>query len=839
MNSVDPLMPEAGLSQADAKTRLDQDGPNTLPGSKPKSLWLIARNVLMEPMFLMLLVAGGLYLVLGDLAEAMFLMASVLVIIGITLVQERKTQRALEALRDLSAPQACVIRDGKEARIPSAEVVMGDILSLREGDRIAADARLLSGHLEADESLLTGESVPVRKVPGADAGEIFAGTVVTKGRGTAQVTATATATALGHIGQALSSTVEVTSGLQRASRRLVRIFAMAAVLCAISLWLINWLWDNHSLVDSLLSGIALAMAILPEEFPVILTVFLALGAWRISRQKVLTRRVSAVEALGAITVLAVDKTGTLTQNRMQIAELFSDGQSFLADQATLPAPFQALMRFALLATPGDSGDPMEQAIRSFGANYLEPEVYAKTQAEPAKAYALEPELLAMTRAFRQAPDQPCLFSAKGAPEAIIDLCRLEPAEQKVLIDQVQAMAERGLRVIAVAEGSWTDEDWPATQRGLPYRFVGLVGLMDPPRPEASAAIAECHAAGIRIIMMTGDHQATAQAIAVQVGLSSAPELITGKAMEALDDAQLGERLRYIDVCARVQPTQKLRLVKLLQEQDEIVGMTGDGVNDAPALKAANVGVAMGERGTDVAREAAALVLLDDNFASLVVAVRQGRSIYDNITKATRFVVAVHVPIVALALVPSLLHWPILLMPVQIVLLELLIDPACSIVFESAKASPTIMQRPPRPIDESPFRGRNLVYGILQGLGLGAILLLGYAFALGQGLGTEQGRAAVFAGLIVTVFLLTLANHDLTRALWRGKFRENPWLLRMFGGVGLMLAGIMSIPPLRHMMGFGSPHWSALVFGLAILAGCVVWLEAVRRVTRHTSLAVTE
>lgn len=839
MNDSDPSIPDSGLSQAEAKTRRDQYGPNILPSSKPKSLWLIARDVLIEPMFLMLLVAGVLYLALGDLAEAIFLLMSVLVIIGITLVQESKTQRALEALRDLSAPQARVIRDGLEIRIPSADVVVDDMLSLREGDRIAADATLLNGHLEADESLLTGESVPVRKLPCSDNDKVFAGTVVTKGHGMAQVTAIATATALGGIGQALNSAVETTSGLQHASRRLVRIFAIAAMICAVSLWLMNWLWDGHSLIDSLLSGIALAMAILPEEFPVILTVFLALGAWRIAKQKVLTRRVSAVEALGAITVLAVDKTGTLTQNRMQVAELFVDQRSFSAFDADLPPEFQALARFALLATPIDSNDPMEQAIRSFGAKRLETRLYALTKAAPIKEYGLDPKLLAMTRAFQETSNEQYLLSTKGAPEAIIELCRLTAKEQDALGRQVQAMAERGLRVIGVAAGSWSGADWPATQREFRYRFIGLIGLIDPPRTEAAAAIAECHTAGIRIIMMTGDHQATARAIAIQVGLSHAPKLITGVEMEALTDEQLGERLRHVNVCARVQPTQKLRLVKTLQQQGEVVGMTGDGVNDAPALKSADVGVAMGERGTDVAREAAALVLLDDNFASLVVAIRQGRRIYDNITKATRFVVAVHVPIVALALVPSLLHWPILLMPVQIVLLELLIDPACSIVFESAKASPVIMRRPPRPIDESPFRGINLSYGIAQGIGLAAALLLGYALALQSDIGTEQARAAVFVGLIVAVFLLTLANHDLTRALWRGKLADNPWLVRMLGGVALMLFGIMSIPTLRIMLGFATPNSSTLILGLFILAGCVVWLEAIRYLTRRIFPATIE
>lgn len=830
--------PLAGLSEAEAKARLDRDGPNALPGSEPKSLWLIARDVLLEPMFLMLLVAGGLYLALGDLAEAIFLLMSVLVIIGITLIQQHRTQRALEALRELSAPQAHVIRDGKSLQISSADVVVDDVLSLREGDRIAADGLLLSGHLEVDESLLTGESVPVRKMPRTGEATILAGTVVTKGRGLAQASATGAATAMGHIGRDLSATIEATSGLQRASTRIVRLFALAAVFCAISLWLLNWLWDRHSLMDSLLSAIALAMAILPEEFPVILTVFLALGAWRIAKQKVLTRRMSAVEALGAITVLAVDKTGTLTWNRMRVAELNVHHQSHAVTEREVPSAYRSLVRAALLATPLDTNDPMEQAILSLAAALPARERDA-ARAMPVREYGLDPELLAMTRAFEGTGTEPCQLFAKGAPETIFELCNLSMAEQEQLGDEVHAMAQRGLRVIAVATSQWSDTEWPATQRAFSYRFAGLVGLMDPPRPEAAAAIAECFNAGIRVIMMTGDHPTTARAIATQVGLSSAPVLITGKEMEALTDQQLSEQLRHVDVCARVQPAQKLRLVKVLQGLGEIVGMTGDGVNDAPALKAANVGVAMGERGTDVARGAAALVLLDDNFASLVVAVRQGRRIYDNITKATRFVVAVHVPVVALALVPSLLHWPILLMPVQIVLLQLLIDPACSIVFEAIADSPAIMQRPPRAMGDSPFHGANLGYGIAQGAGVAIILLFGYAYGAHLGLGGEQGRAAVFLGLLVAVWLLTLVNQNLSRPLWHKDLGKNATLKALTGGLVLILLAVASIRPLRTLLGFGAVGASTLVFELSILSMCTLWLELLRRLARRTPLAAID
>ncbi len=823
-----------GLDPAEAARRLAARGPNLLPGSAPKTLWKMVIGVVLEPMFLMLLVAGGLYLALGDLAEASFLLSFVFVVIGITLAQERKTQRALESLRELSAPRALVIRGGQEVRIPGREVVVGDLLVLHEGDRIAADAVLLDGHLDVNESLLTGEAVPVTKLPGPDTGQLFASTVVTKGVGVAEVHAVAESTAVGRIGQALTSTVEPVSGLQQASRRLIRNLTIGGLLLATAYALLGWLWDGHGLLQSVLAGIALTMAILPEEIPVILTVFLALGAWRISKHKVLTRRVPAVEALGAISVLAVDKTGTLTQNRMQVAELRLVDDSAHDEASTeLPEPFHELVEFAMLATPLDPFDPMEKAIQQFGLHWLTDTEHVHAAWSPEFEYGLSPDILAMTRVFRGDARDAHLLATKGAPEAVIDLCHLPAADAAAILRQVEAMAGRGLRVLGVARGEWHGAAWPHSQHDFDFRFLGLVGFVDPPRPEVPAAIAECRNAGVRIIMLTGDHPATARAIAGKVGLSDRAEVITGAEMATLDDAALRGRLRHVDLCARLKPEQKLRLVQLLRETGEVVAMTGDGVNDAPALKAADVGIAMGERGTDVAREAASLVLLDDSFASIVSAIRQGRRIYDNITKATRFVFAVHMPIIALALVPTLLHWPVLLMPVHIVLLELLIDPACSIVFEAEPAADDIMRRPPRAPSDSPFAAASLRYAVAQGLGFAGILLLGYELLLKQGLGETQSRSAVFIALVIGLFLLTLANRDWSRpALARAPAARNPWLPRMFGGVAVMLLVVIGVPFFRGVMALALPDATALGGAVAMLLATVAWLEGWRHAARR-------
>ncbi len=835
MNTVKPLPPTqlTGLDADEASRRLAEHGPNLLPGSAPKSLFAIVAGVLVEPMFLMLLVAGGLYLALGDRAEAAFLLFFVFVVISITLTQERKTQRALESLRDLSAPRALVMRGGQETRIPGRDVVVGDLLVLHEGDRIAADAILLEGHLDVDESLLTGESVPVTKLPGAASGQLFASTVATKGVGIAEVGAIAADTAVGKIGQALASTNEAVSGLQQSSRRLIRNLTIGGLLLAISYCLLNWLWNGQSLLESVLAGIALTMAILPEEIPVILTVFLALGAWRISKHKVLTRRVPAVEALGAISVLAVDKTGTLTRNRMQVAELATADRGFRDEGASeLPESFHTLVEFAMLATPADPFDPMEKAIQLFGLRWLTGTEHVHAEWSPEFEYALSPDILAMTRVYRGDARTRYMLATKGAPEAVIDLCHLPTTERERLVALVEQMAERGLRVLGVARGNWEGTHPPQSQHDFDFQFLGLLGFVDPPRPEVPAAIAECRAAGVRVVMLTGDHPATARAIARQVGLSERPEVITGAQIDTLSDTQLRARMRHVDLCARLQPVQKLRLVQVLRASGDVVAMTGDGVNDAPALKAADVGIAMGERGTDVAREAAALVLLDDSFASIVAAIRQGRRIYDNISKATRFVFAVHMPIIALALVPSLLHWPVLLMPVHIVLLELLIDPACSIVFEAEPESSDIMSRPPRAATDTPFAAANLRYAVIQGLGFAAILLLGHDLLLSHGLDAAQSRGAVFVALILGLFLLTLGNRDLARPVLARAAATNPWLPRMFVGVALMLALVLGVPFLRDVMGLAAPTSITVIAATAMLAVTLVWLEALRRIVHR-------
>ncbi len=841
-----------GLTQNEAIRKLETDGPNALPDNEPKPYLSIVVGVLREPMFLMLLAAGIVYLLIGDQAEAIFLLGAVFVVIGLTVTQERRTQRSLEALRDLSAPRALVIRDAQEVRIASRDVVVDDILVLHEGDRVAADAVLLWGQICVDESTLTGESVPSDKLPGDETTQIdlpgtssdasvFASTVVTSGVGVAVVRATGASTAVGRIGMSLVSTKSVVSRLQRESRRIVRGLAAVGFFLALMLVMLSWLWDGRGLLESLLLGIALIMAVLPEEIPVVLTVFLALGAWRLSRQKVLVRQVAAVEALGSITVLAVDKTGTLTQNRMAIDELSVHGVKFqraLAEE--LPERFHRLVEFAVLATPADPFDPMEKAIRLFADAHLLGTEHIHADWVPEHTYPLSPDILAMTLVFPANRSGDYLLATKGAPEAVVDLCHLPTEEMDAVLHEAREMATRGLRVLGVARGSWHGPLPPVTQHDFIFEFLGLIGLIDPPRTDARDAVAVCHAAGIRVIMMTGDHPATAGAIAEQVGIRRRSETLLGRDLIDMDDRTLRERLAVTEICARLQPEHKLRLVSLLQKNGETVAMTGDGVNDAPALKAADVGIAMGERGTDVAREAAAIVLLDDSFSSITGAIQQGRRIYDNIYIATRFIFAVHVPIIALALGPVLFHWPVLLLPVHIVLLELLIDPACSVLFEAEPEATDIMRRAPRSSRASLFATDNVLPGLLQGGGLAAILLLG-AWAMTHFLWDERLiRATTFIVIIVGVFLLVIANRSLSRSIIKNFEFNNDWLIWMLALIPFALTLVFAIPWMRKIMGVVTPTVESLSVTFTLLVIVLFWFEFVAwfaRVRSAKSLAI--
>jgi P-type Ca2+ transporter type 2C len=840
-----------GLSEQEAAYRLKREGYNELPSSKQRSIFALASEVLQEPIFLLLVACGAIYIFLGEAQDALILLGFVFFIMGITLYQEHKTERALEALRDLSSPRALVIRDEKQKRIAGREVVRGDILVLAEGDRVPADAILLSStYLTVDESLLTGESIPVRKVAddrrvemgrpgGDDLPFVYSGTLIVQGQGIAEAKATGIYTEIGQIGKALQTVSSEETLLQKETGELVKKLAVVAIAICAAIVIVYGITRGNWL-NGFLAGLALAMAILPNEFPVVVTIFLALGAWRISQKRVLARRMPAVETLGSATVLCVDKTGTLTLNQMSVSQLFAENELYelsLHEREELPETFHQLVEFSILASQKDPFDPMEKAFKDLGNNYLAHTEHLHDDWQLIREYPLSPHLLAMSHVWQSPDGLDYIIAAKGAPEAIADLCHFTPEQMQQLSQQINEMASTGLRILGVAKAYFQYTDLPVEQHDFNFQFLGLVGLADPVRPTVKSAIQECYTAGIQVVMITGDYPNTAQNIARQIGLMSTDEVITGSELDQMDDAELSRRIKTVNIFARVVPEQKLRLVNALKNNGEIVAMTGDGVNDAPALKSAHIGIAMGGRGTDVAREAADLVLLDDDFSSIVAAVKLGRRIFDNLKKAMAYILAVHIPIAGMSLIPVLFKWPLVLLPIHIAFLHLIIDPACSVVFEAEPPEANVMRRPPRNPKEPLFSKQTLGLALLQGVGILLVLLVVFITALYRGQGELDARALTFTTLIIANLSLILTNRSWSQTIWemmRSRSRsispanlQNTALWWVLGGALVFLAFVLYLPFLRHLFRFSILHPIDLAICLTAGVFSIFWFELLK------------
>ncbi len=841
-----------GLTAEAAAERLVADGPNELPSAMPRNLLQQAWEAIRQPMLLLLLGAGSVNFLIAEPLDGAILMSFVVVVIGISIYQEHKTENALAALRDLSSPRALVIRDGAQIRIAGRDVVRGDCAILAEGDRVPADAALVECvNFSVDESALTGESVPVRKTaiggsaeatqmgrPGGEATPwVFSGTLVVKGRGLALVKQTGAGTELGRIGTALKSIEPQRTPLQREVDRLVRVIA-ALGLAAAALVVTLYGLTRGDWLEGLLAGIAAAMAMLPEEFPVVLTVFLAVGAWRMSQRHVLTRRSAVIETLGSATVVCVDKTGTLTMNSMTVQQLIVGDEIWKVGEGALPEAFYTLAEFAVLASPVDPFDPMDKAFKAIGDSYLAGTEHLHPDWQLVREYPLSENLLALAHAWLPPDSDRYIIAAKGAPEAIADLCHLSPDALASLTAQIETATSGGQRVLAVARAAIAAGDaLPEDQHDFAFEYLGLAGLQDPVRPGVSAAVAECASAGVRTVMITGDYPGTALAIAREIGLDHDGGVITGPELETMPEDVLADRIRTVSVFARMVPEQKLRLIRALKANREIVGMTGDGVNDAPALRAADIGIAMGARGTDVARESAALVITDDNFTSIAGGVRRGRGIFDNLRKAMAYIIAVHVPIVGMSLIPVFVaDWPLVLLPVQIAFLELIIDPACSVVFEAEEIDPRIMEQPPRTVGKPMFGRKVLAIAVLQGLSVLAAVLAVYLWSLLGGRPDEVVRSITFATLVLANLALILVNRSWRLPMWRAlRERRNPTLPWIVGGALIVLVAVLSLQWTREAFDLGAI--GATDWFVAVVAGFVgvLWFEVYKGVVaRRTS-----
>lgn len=824
-----------GLSDTQVQEKQARDGFNELPASKSNGFFKLALGILKEPMFLLLVVCVTLYMAVGDVQEGVMLLGFVLFIMGIEFYQERKTGKALEALREMSSPKARVLRNGLEMKIPCREVVVGDLVVLTEGERVPADAVLLQSiNIQADESMLTGESVPVRKIEsdgaeemllpgGDDTPFVYSGSMIVQGNGIAKVMSIGSATEMGKIGKALSEVGEETTKLKVELNTLVRRLAIGgAVLCLVVV--LVFFLTRGDLLHGFLAGLTLAMAILPEEFPVILTIFMALGAWRMSKHRVLARKPAVIETLGSATVLCTDKTGTLTQNRMTVHTLYNK-VSFLPTigMKGFPEDFHEIIEYGILSSQTKPNDPMEKAICRLGDEFLSDTEHLHRDWTMVREYPLSKELLAMSRVFQEKSTDEYVIAAKGAPESIFDLCHLQDTFKYE--EAIQLMASRGLRVLGMAKAVIPMEKLPDIQHDFDFEFIGLIGLADPIRPEVRDAVRECHKAGIRVVMITGDYPVTAQNIGAEIGLQHTEQCITGMELAAMSEEELLQRIDEVNIFARVVPEQKLKIVNALKTKGEVVAMTGDGVNDAPALKAAHIGIAMGERGTDVAREASSLVLTDDNFDSIVGAVRMGRRIFDNMQKAFGYVFAIHVPVAGLSLIPVFFAGaPLLLFPVHVVFMELIIDPACSVIFEAEKEEKNVMSRPPRSIRQKFFGGNKIFLSVMQGFAILLMVLGVYFVGLKLGYEADVVRAMSFTTLIVSNILTILTNRSWTANLFRILATPNASVKWIIGGTILFLVAVLSVPFLQGLFKFAP--LSALQVLSSVGIGClsIVWFE---------------
>lgn len=841
-----------GLSDMEVAQKIAKEGYNELPSSKPKNVFNIAFGVVKEPMFILLVACGTLYMLLGDIQEGLMLLGFVFFVMGIEFYQEKKTEKALDALKDLASPRALVIREGKTIRIAGRDVVTDDIIILQEGDRVPADAVVLDCvNLMADESLLTGESVSVRKrvikegeqafVPGGDEiPYVYSGSMIVQGNGVVRVTATGMNTEIGKIGKALESIVEEPTQLKREMGTLVkRLTIIGVTLCFIVIGV--YYLTRGDLINGFLAGITLAMAMLPEEFPVVLTIFLALGAWRISKRNVLTRKPAAIETLGSATVLCTDKTGTLTQNKMTVTKLYNGVDIFeIVEDHHFPEPFHEIIEYGVLSSQANPFDPMEMAITNTLNSHLQNTEHVHEDWLMEKEYPLSRELMAMSRVFTNTGTGEKVIAAKGAPEAIFDLCHLDNESMNVYKRGVEEMANSGLRVLGVAKAKLTHEQeiLPLEQHDFDFEFVGLIGLSDPIRESVPMAVSECYHAGIRVIMITGDYPVTAINIGKAIGLKSPELCISGPELAVMSDEELSVRIKDVNIFARVIPEQKLKIVNALKRNGEIVAMTGDGVNDAPALKASNIGIAMGEKGTDVAREASSLVLMDDNFSSIVGAIKMGRRIFDNLQKALGYIFAIHVPIAGLSLIPVLFaDMPLILWPVHIVFLELIIDPACSIIFEMEKEEKNVMSRPPKNIKEPFFGANKILMSCTQGLGILIISLLVYYIGQNAGYSSDSLRTFSFVTLIVANISVILSNRSWTNNIFQIIATPNKAVKWVVGGAISFLILILNVPFLLDLFKFERIGLTELFF--CAIAGffSITWFEIYKYILAKRKKAI--
>jgi P-type Ca2+ transporter type 2C len=813
-----------GLSQPEVEAARTQYGPNALPGMKRQTgLARALSELIREPMFILLLATSAIYFVSGAVEDGLFMVMAIVIVAAISLYQDARSRNALAALHALTRPKATVIRDGIITEIDTEALVPGDIMRVEEGTPVPADGIIVQANdFFVNESMLSGESVPLGKNERSADNLVFQGTTVTGGLALCRVTATGAATRLGQIGLSMEAIEEVKTPLQLQVSRFVRNMAIIGLVVFALVWILHYV-SSGDVLESLLHALTLAMSILPEEIPVAFTTFMALGAWRLMKSGIIVKQMKTVEALGSASVICTDKTGTITENKMTLASVFIPRKGLKKADDPEARP---LIRAAMWASEPIPFDPMEIALHSaYAGMYAEDERPAYRLVHEYPLAGVPPM---MTHVFDNEAGQR-IIAAKGAPEAIFAVSGLDAAEEAALRAEVHQLAAEGYRVLGVGLSDYGGQAFPEQQQALPFHFEGLLAFYDPPKPHIRAVFEQFDQAGIEVKIITGDYPATTVTIARQTGFRQRGPVLEGAGVMALSDEALQTAVAGSNIFARMFPEAKLRVITALQAAGHMVAMTGDGVNDGPALKAAHIGIAMGKKGTETARRAASLILMHDDLSAMVEAVAMGRKIYDNLKKAIQYIISIHIPIILTVLLPLSLGWayPAIFTPVHVIFLELIMGPTCSIVFENEPMEAGTMKRAPRPFSTTFFHFRELLTSIIQGLAITVGVLLMYQYAVGQGMGEDATRTTVFVTLISANIVLTLVNRSFVYPVLTTVTYRNPLIPLVLGATALLTALLLAVPLLRELFQFTWIGWPML--GKAVLAGMlsVLWYELVK------------
>ncbi len=820
-----------GLTDEEVQESRSKYGRNVTEQARESGFVRALKDLFQEPMFLLLLVASGIYFFIGDVGDGLFLMAAILLVAAISLYQESRSRNALAALRAYIQPRVKVYRNGELVEIPSEEIVMNDVIMAEEGSLLPSDGVIIRANdFQVNESILTGESLPVYKREDTDDNQVFHGTQVTGGLAIVRVTAIGNQTQLARIGKSLEAIKEEPTPLQRQIKTFVRQMAVVGLMIFVLVWGINY-FQSYDLPDSLLKALTLAMSILPEEIPVAFTTFMALGAWRMMKTGVIAKQMRTVEALGSATVICVDKTGTITENKMKLERLYlpsSDQLLSVSDANSGDA--RELIALGMWSSEPIPFDPMEKALHEAYAKYAEADlrgIYRMVH-----EYPLSGRPPMMTHIFED-PKGHRIIAAKGAPEALMDVSELTGTQRQQVEEAVLQLSREGYRVLAVGVVQNHPESLPAAQQDLHFEFKGLLAFYDPPKKNMKTVFDAFYRAGIDVKIITGDNAETTTTIANQVGFRHQGNTISGDTLLRMDQQQLEHEVMNIHLFTRMFPEAKLRILNALKAAGQVVAMTGDGVNDAPALKAAHIGIAMGDRGAEIARQASSLIITDDDLSKMVEAIAMGRKIYTNLKKAIQYIISIHIPIILTVFLPLVLGWvyPAIFSPVHVIFLELIMGPTCSIIYENEPMENNTLEQKPRPFTLNFFNWSELNTSIIQGMVITLGVLCMYQLAVSQGANEAVTRTMVFTTLITANIFLTLVNRSFYYSIITTLRYRNP-LVPMIIVITMLLTGvILSLHPLTMFFGFESLTMNQL--GLCIGTGFLsaIWFEAVKLVRR--------